>query len=148
MDGGFNLTWDVAYEEEDMCKKLYYRVRLRTKSDPDEVKDQFVYPYGGKITHIFILFLNMLIIPQKGQIYTTQQNQQSMLIISETLPPGRQYVADIQVAVHPRWFTSMWSEWSNSVEWTSDSPETDQYYFLLLALPLVAVVLLVYSGKL
>ncbi|XDV12659.1 hypothetical protein PO909_001264 [Leuciscus waleckii] len=120
IDGGFNLTWEVAYEGEDLCKKLYYRVRLRTKSDPDE----------------------------KGHIYITQQNQQSMVIISEKLLPGRQYVADIQAAVHPRWFTSMWSEWSNSVEWTSDPPETDQYYFLLLALPLVAVVLLVYSGKL
>ncbi|XP_056097724.1 interleukin 21 receptor, tandem duplicate 1 [Rhinichthys klamathensis goyatoka] len=120
IDGGFNLTWDVAYEDHYLYKKLYYGVRLRTKSDPDE----------------------------KGQIYTTQQNRQSMIIISEKLLPGRQYVADIQVAVNPGWFTSMWSEWSNSVEWTSDSPETDQYYFLLLALPVVAVVLLVYSGKL
>ncbi|XP_077069523.1 interleukin 21 receptor, tandem duplicate 1 [Siphateles boraxobius] len=120
IDGGFNLTWNVAYEEHFLDKKLYYRVRLRTKSDPDE----------------------------KGQIYTTQENRQSMVIISEKLLPGRQYVADIQVAVNPRSFTSMWSEWSNSVEWTSDSPETDQYYFLLLALPVVAVVLLVYSGKL
>ncbi|KAL1278522.1 hypothetical protein QQF64_025195 [Cirrhinus molitorella] len=53
-----------------------------------------------------------------GQIHTLQQNQQSMVIISETLLPGRQYVADVQVAVHPTFFTSMWSEWSNSVEWT------------------------------
>lgn len=120
IDGGFNLTWDVAYTNEQLYHKLYYRVRLRTKSDPDK----------------------------KGQIETLQQNQHSMVIISEKLLPGKQYVADVQVAIHPKWIKSMWSEWSNSIDWTSDSPETDQYYFLLLALPVMAVLLLVYSGKL
>lgn len=83
-----------------------------------------------------------------AQNYTLQQNQQSMIIISEKLLSGRQYVAEVQVAVHPSTFPSMWSEWSNSVEWTSDSPESEQYYFLLLALPVVMVVLLVYTGTL
>ncbi|XP_016087070.1 interleukin-21 receptor-like isoform X1 [Sinocyclocheilus grahami] len=120
IDGDFNLTWDVAYTEHFLIKKLYYRVRLQTKSDPDKMP----------------------------QIYTLQQNQQSMVLISEKLLPGRQYVAEVQVAVHPSTFTSMWSEWSNSVEWTSDSPPSEQCYFLLLVLPVVMVVLLVYSGKL
>uniref|UniRef100_A0A8C1MSS4 Interleukin 21 receptor, tandem duplicate 1 n=2 Tax=Cyprinus carpio TaxID=7962 RepID=A0A8C1MSS4_CYPCA len=122
-DGDFNLTWDVGYTGNTLCTKLYYRVRLRSKSDPDKM----------------------------AQIYTLQQNQQSMVIIGKKLLPGRQYVADVQVAVHPSWFTSMWSEWSNSVEWTSDSEhlESEQYYFLLLALPvLVVVLLLVSSAKL
>lgn len=87
-------------------------------------------------------------LPQMAKTYILQQSQQSMVIISEKLLPGRQYVAEVQVAVHPSSFTSMWSEWSNSVEWTSDSPVSEQYYFLLLALPVVVVVLLVYSGKL
>lgn len=86
-------------------------------------------------------------LPQTAQIYTLQQSKQSMVIIGENLLPGRQYVAEVQVAVHPSAFTSMWSEWS-SVEWTSDSPQSEQYYFLLLTLPVVMVVLLVYSGKL
>ncbi|XP_073694706.1 interleukin 21 receptor, tandem duplicate 1 [Garra rufa] len=119
-NGNFNLTWDLAYTEHDLYKKLYYRVRLRSKSDPDK----------------------------PGQMHTLKQNQQSMVILSENLLPGRQYVADVQVAVHPSSIASMWSEWSNSVEWTTDSPESEQYYFLLLALPVVMVVLLVYSGKL
>uniref|UniRef100_A0A672MFA3 Interleukin-21 receptor-like n=2 Tax=Sinocyclocheilus grahami TaxID=75366 RepID=A0A672MFA3_SINGR len=119
IDGNFNLTWDVAYMDHTLYKKLYYRVRLRSKSDPDKM----------------------------AQIYTLQQNEQSMVIISEKLLPGRQYVADVQVAVHPRWFTSMWSERSNSVEWTSDS-EHSEYYFLLFAFPVLLVVLLVSIGKL
>ncbi|XP_059414586.1 interleukin 21 receptor, tandem duplicate 1 isoform X1 [Carassius carassius] len=122
IDDAFNLTWDVAYTGHELCTKLYYRVRLRSKSDPDEM----------------------------AKIYPLQQNQQSMVIISKKLLPGRQYEADVQVAVDPKWFTSMWSEWSNSVEWTSDSehPESEQYYFLLLALPVLVVVLLVSSAKL
>ncbi|XP_043090926.1 interleukin 21 receptor, tandem duplicate 1 [Puntigrus tetrazona] len=120
MNGNFNLTWDVDYKDHALYKKLYYRVRLRNKSDPDKM----------------------------AQIYTLQQNQQSMVIIGEKLLPGSQYVAEVQVAVHPSSFTSAWSEWSNSVEWTSDSSQSEQYYFLLLALPVVLVVLLVYSGKL
>ncbi|XP_067276683.1 interleukin 21 receptor, tandem duplicate 1 isoform X2 [Pseudorasbora parva] len=120
IDGGFNLTWDVAYTEHELYKHLYYRVRLLTKSDPNK----------------------------KGHIYTLEQNQQFMVFVSENLLPGKQYMADVQVAIHPRWIISMWSEWSKSVDWTSDTPETEQYYFLLLALPLVAVLLLVYSWKL
>ncbi|KAI2666075.1 Interleukin-21 receptor [Labeo rohita] len=116
----FNLTWDVAYAGQFLGTKLMYRVRLRTKSNLDT----------------------------NGQIYDLQQNQQSLVILSEHLKPGRQYVADVQVAVHPSCFESMWSEWSNSIEWTTDSPESEQYYFLLLALPVVVVVLLVYSVKL
>ncbi|XP_051569573.1 interleukin-21 receptor-like [Myxocyprinus asiaticus] len=132
-DEGFNLTWDVAYTEHDLYEKLYYRVRLRTKGAPDE----------------------------KGQIYLLEQNQQSMVIMSESFLPGRQYVADVQVAVHPRWFTSMWSEWSNSVEWTtewtsgsifewkSNAPGSEQYYFLLLvAVAIVVMVVLLYTVKL
>ncbi|KAK9978024.1 hypothetical protein ABG768_019798 [Culter alburnus] len=105
-------------KEYELYDDLYYRVRLQNKTD------------------------------KKEQIYILEQNQQFMVFLSENLLPGRPYVADIQVAVHPRSFKSKWSEWSKSVEWTTDSPETEQYYFLLLALPVVAVVLLVYSGKL
>ncbi|XP_051572239.1 interleukin-21 receptor-like [Myxocyprinus asiaticus] len=120
-DMGFNLTWEVAYTEHELYEQLYYRVRLRTKGDLEE----------------------------KEQIYVLQQNQQSMVIISESLLPGRHYVADIQVAVNPSWVKSMWSDWSNSVEWTSDAPGLEQYYFLLLmAVPVVMMVVLLYSGKL
>ncbi|XP_026100642.1 interleukin-21 receptor-like [Carassius auratus] len=118
--GDYNLTWDVAYTENFLYKDLYYTVRLRTKSDPEKT----------------------------AQIYVLQQEQQSLVISGEKLLPGRQYVAEVQVAVHPSTFPSMWSEWSNSVEWTSDPSQSEQFYFLLLALPVLMVVLLVYSGKL
>lgn len=148
----FNLTWDVAYAGQFLGTKLMYRVRLRTKSNLDTVKNPvFLYIFGKENHAYFGCFSKcsvMLIIPQNGQIYDLQQNQQSLVILSEHLKPGRQYVADVQVAVHPSCFESMWSEWSNSIEWTTDSPESEQYYFLLLALPVVVVVLLVYSVKL
>ncbi|XP_056308327.1 interleukin 21 receptor, tandem duplicate 1 [Danio aesculapii] len=118
-DGGFNLTWDVAYTDNDLYEQLIYRVRVRSKSSPE-----------------------------KELIYILQQNQQSMVILSEKLQPGTQYVANVQVAVNPNWFNSMWSEWSDGVEWIAESPE--QYYFLLLAIPIVIMMalLIVFSGKL
>ncbi|KAI7803384.1 interleukin 21 receptor, tandem duplicate 1 isoform X2 [Triplophysa rosa] len=124
MDGGFNLTWDVVYRliEHELYEKLYYRVRLRTKGDSIE----------------------------KENIFTLDQTQQSMGIASDRLLPGRRYVADVQVAVHPSGFKSTWSEWSSSVEWTCDSPGSENYYFLLLmAVPIVVVlVVLLYNSKL
>lgn len=123
IDGGFNLTWDVAYTEHELYKKLYYRVRLHIKGDSIE----------------------------KEKIFTLDQTQQSMVIASDRLLPGGQYVADVQVAVHPRWFTSMWSEWSSGVGWTCDAPGSEEYYFLLLIaipIPIVVIVVLLYSGKL
>lgn len=89
----------------------------------------------------------ILFIPQKELNYILQQNQQSMVILSEKLQPGMHYVADVQVNVNSRWFKSMWSEWSDGVEWTSESPE--QYYFLLFGIPLAIgmVLLLVFSRK-
>lgn len=122
IDEGFNLTWDVAYTSHELYDKLYYRVRLRIKDDPSE----------------------------KEEIFTQDQNQQSIVFLSERLLPGRQYVADIQVAVHPRSIISEWSEWSNSAEWTCDPTGSEQYYLLLLmAVPIAAMaVVLLYSGKL
>lgn len=122
IDGGFNLTWDVAYTDNVLYEKLIYRVRVLPKSSSE-----------------------------KEKIYTLQQNQQSMVILSEKLQPGLQHVADVQVAVNPEWFPSMWSEWSDSVEWGVESPQSpEQYYFVLLAIPIAIILalLLVFSGKL
>lgn len=98
----------------------------------------------GKVKHV-------LIFHQEEKIFTLDKTQQSMVIASDRLLPSHRYVADVQVAVHPSWFTSMWSEWSSSVEWTCDSSVhagSEQYYLLLLiAVPIVVMVLL-YNGKL
>ncbi|KAA0705432.1 Interleukin-21 receptor [Triplophysa tibetana] len=117
IDGDFNLTWDVVYRliGHELYENLYYRVRLRIKSDSIE----------------------------KENIFTLDQTQQSMVIASDRLLPGRRYVADVQVAVNPSLFESMWSEWSSSVEWTCDYPGSEKYYFLLLLAVSVVVVLVV-----
>ncbi|TRY86247.1 hypothetical protein DNTS_015823 [Danionella cerebrum] len=113
-----NEGFNLTWDVAYIDEKLSYRVRVRTR--------------GSK----------------KEQTYIFDQEQQSMGILSENLQPGNQYVADVQVAVNPQWFTSMWSEWSDSTEWTTDSAEPEQYYLLLLVLPVLILVLLVYSGKL
>uniref|UniRef100_A0A3B3R981 Interleukin-21 receptor-like n=1 Tax=Paramormyrops kingsleyae TaxID=1676925 RepID=A0A3B3R981_9TELE len=47
-DGGYNISWTTAYEDEDsyLHKHLIYRVRIRTIDQPSEDRSYLEIPYG------------------------------------------------------------------------------------------------------
>ncbi|XP_066529857.1 interleukin 21 receptor, tandem duplicate 1 [Hoplias malabaricus] len=124
-DGNFNLSWDMVYElDGGLDDDLIYRVRLQPKDDLDE---------------------------KLRKEFTINEDRRYQEITCDMVSPGKAYVASVQAAVSPRLFSSEWSEWSISSEWTCPQPdsftEPNHYLLLLLLLLVLLFALLIFFGK-
>ncbi|XP_048846950.1 interleukin 21 receptor, tandem duplicate 1 [Brienomyrus brachyistius] len=119
-DGGYNISWTTAYEDEDtyLHKHLIYRVRIRTTDQPFEERT-----------------------------YSIDEDRSYLEIPYELLRHGIEYEVDVQATVSPIYTEAFWSEWSSPMKWKANSNERNLYLYVVPFLSVLPCLLLIYLGR-
>nr|XP_023672289.1 interleukin-21 receptor-like [Paramormyrops kingsleyae] len=119
-DGGYNISWTTAYEDEDsyLHKHLIYRVRIRTIDQPSEERT-----------------------------YSIDEDRSYLEIPYGLFRPGTEHEVDVQASVSPTYMEAFWSEWSPSKKWKVISDKGNLYMYVLPFLSVLPCLLLIYLGR-